>query len=181
MFKGNGIMTNKLIKIFTRTREKPIIADFFSNYNIPHEIYTIYDKIKVEPFEFGVSYCYPRKITPPLLYLARRGIINYHPAPLPEYPYNKMTDSKNPIELAIERKVMEWGCTLHYMNEQLDKGKIIMKQMFKLNEPPLSKDELGAITHWHMIKLFKDTVISLYYNSPITNQDFINKWNQEHK
>lgn len=154
----------KTLRIFTRERERPTINVFLSQFNIPHEIYTKDDTPSLEPFEFGASYCYPRIIKPEMLNLSRKGFVNYHPAPLPEHPYH-ISHELNPIEIAVRDGVLRWGCTLHYMDHKLDSGPIIEKLMFDLEEHPRTKDELGALTHWHMMKMFKRTILSLYHFS----------------
>ena len=74
----------------------------------------------------GVSYCYPRKITVPLLITPSKGFVNYHPTPLPKY--------KGPTELdeAIKNKEMHWGVTVHYMDKDYDTGDIIKVKRFDL-------------------------------------------------
>lgn len=42
-------------------------------------------------------------------------------------------------------------------------------------EPAMSKDEHGALAHFHMWKLFQDTVLGLYHFSNPINDSFIKK------
>jgi len=102
----------KVMKVFTRKREFPLVKEFLDSYNIPYELYTSADEPILEPFELGVSYCYTKKIEPPLLYLARKGFINYHPAPLPDYPSGPQYELQT-TERAIKEKNLKWGVTLH--------------------------------------------------------------------
>ena len=102
-----------MIRIFTRERELPLLKKIMSSLNLPYEIYTSKDTPTLEPFELGVSYNYTKKIEPPMLYLARKGFINYHPAPLPEYPSGPQYELQT-TERAIKNEVMKWGCTVHY-------------------------------------------------------------------
>jgi|TARA_B000000460_G_C21434834_1_gene356780 methionyl-tRNA formyltransferase len=171
-------MLEKTIRIFTRERERELIEKFMNSLNIPYEIYTSKDNPKLEAFELGVSYNYTKKIEPPLLYLARKGFINYHPAPLPEYPSGPKFELET-TERAIKEKVMEWGVTLHYMNEEYDKGPIIRKMMFDLEEPPQSRDEIGSLTHWHLWKLFKNSVLEVYHFGNVINEKFIDEFEKE--
>ncbi len=164
-----------MIRIFTRERELPLLKKIMSSLNLPYEIYTSKDTPTLEPFELGVSYNYTKKIEPPMLYLARKGFINYHPAPLPEYPSGPQYELQT-TERAIKNEVMEWGCTVHYMNEEYDDGPIIRKMMFDLEEPPKTRDEIGALTHWHMWKLFKETILDIYHFSNPKNEGFINEF-----
>jgi len=165
-------MKNPAIKIFTRTRELSLLNDYLSTLNIPFEIYTSKDEVPNEPFELGISYCYTKKINPPLLYLARKGFVNYHPAPLPEYPMGPEYKENSP-ERGVKDKVMKWGVTAHFMDEEYDHGPIIRKKMFDLEEPPATKDELGSLAHWHLWKLFKETFLDIYHFSNPKNEKFI--------
>lgn len=144
-----------MIRVYTKTRHVKKIRDFLSKMNVSFEIYTIYDKIPNTDFDLGVSYCWPRKIVPPELYKPRKGFVNYHPAPLPKY--------KGPTELtkAIQNKEMNWGVTVHYMNEEYDSGPIIKIKEIRLHEPPISQDELGAVSHYFLFHLFKETISEL--------------------
>ena len=171
-------MKEKMIRIFTREREKELHQEYMSTLNIPYEIYTSKENPTLEPFELGVSYNYTKKIEPPLLYLARKGFINYHPAPLPEYPSGPEYDLET-TERAIKEKIMKWGVTLHYMDEEYDKGPIIRKLMFDLEEPPKSRDEIGSITHWHLWKLFKNSVLDVYHFGNIMNIKFIEEFQRK--
>ena len=171
-------MKEKMIRIFTREREKELLQEYMSTLNIPYEIYTSKENPTLEPFELGVSYNYTKKIEPPLLYLARKGFINYHPAPLPEYPSGPEYDLET-TERAIKEKIMKWGVTLHYMDEEYDKGPIIRKLMFDLEEPPKSRDEIGSITHWHLWKLFKNSVLDVYLFGNIMNIKIIEEFQRK--
>src|SRR6185437_15667453 len=95
------------------------INKFLDSLNLTHKIYTIKDDPPLEPFDLGISYCYPRKITEPLLSMPKKGFVNYHPGPLPKY--------KGPHQYleAIKNKETHWGVTAHFMDENYDTGQII--------------------------------------------------------
>ena len=71
-----------VLRVFTRKREYPLLKEFFDDLNIEYELYKSKDSITLEPFDFGVSYAYTKKITPPLLYLARKGLGLTAPNPM---------------------------------------------------------------------------------------------------
>jgi len=104
----------------------------------------------------GGSYCYPRKITEPLLSTPKKGFVNFHPGPLPKY--------KGPTELieAIRNKETHWGVTVHYMDKEYDMGPIILIKKIELHEPPTSEQELGPISHYFLFHLFKETIKEIY-------------------
>ena len=144
-----------MIRIYTKTRHIAKIKNFLDSSNIESEIYTINDNPPDTPFDLGVSYCYPRKITEPLLSIPKNGFVNYHPAPLPKYPGITELDD------AIKNKEMHWGVTAHYMDKNYDTGQIVRIKEIELHEPPTSPNELGAISHYYLFQLFKETIIEM--------------------
>jgi methionyl-tRNA formyltransferase len=145
-----------MIRIYTKNRHISKIKKFLNENNYDFKIYTIKDKPHLEKFDLGVSYCYPRKITQPILSIPSKGFVNYHPAPLPKY--------KGPTELeeAIKNKETNWGVTVHYMDENYDTGPIIKIKNIDLHEPPVSQQELGPISHYFLFQLFKETIFDIY-------------------
>ena len=107
-----------MIRIYTKTRHVTKISHFLNMKKLKHEIFTIHDTPPNTSFDLGVSYCYPRKITKELLNIPKIAFVNFHPAPLPEYPGPTEYDD------AIKNKEIHWGVTLHHMNEEYDSGKI---------------------------------------------------------
>jgi len=145
-----------MIRIYTKTRHVSKIHQFLNSIKMEHEIFTTKDTPPISKFDLGVSYCYPRKITEPLLSTPPKGFVNYHPAPLPKY--------RGPTELeaAITNKEIHWGVTVHYMDENYDVGDIIKAKSFDLHEPLTSPQELGAISHYFLFHLFKETLMDIY-------------------
>lgn len=147
-----------MIRIYTKQRHVSKITKFLNSIKLEHEIYTINEKSSDTSFDLGVSYCYPRKIIEPLLSSPKKGFVNYHPGLLPKY--------KGPTELrdAIENKEISWGVTVHHMDENYDTGKIIKIKKINLHEPPTSSEELGAVSHYFLFQLFKETILNIYNN-----------------
>ena len=58
----------------------------------------------------------------------RKKIINIHPSLLPNY---KGLDTYNRI---LKNKEKKTGCTIHFVNENLDDGKIVNKKFFFINK-----------------------------------------------
>ena len=167
-----------MIRIYTKDRHIEKITKFLNSINLKHKIFTNETDKEITEFELGISYCYPKKISKLLLSIPKKGFINYHPAPLPEYPSGPQFELET-TERAIKEKVMEWGVTLHYMNEEYDKGPIIRKMMFDLEEPPQSRDEIGSLTHWHLWKLFKNSILDVYHFGNVLNEKFIEEFSKE--
>jgi methionyl-tRNA formyltransferase len=145
-----------LIHVYTKKRHISKIEKYLDCLKIENKIFTVEDKLEVNKFDLGVSYCYPRKIIEPLLSIPQKGFINYHPGPLPKYK------GPNEFEEAIKNQETKWGVSVHYMNKEYDSGKIIKIKEFKLHEPPNSIQEIGAISHYFLFQLFKETIKKLY-------------------
>jgi len=74
-----------------------------------------------------VSYLYWKKIKEPLISLPKYGCINFHPAILPDW---KGTAGYN---IAILYKLKEWGASAHYVDRNIDTGKIIRVYRFNFD------------------------------------------------
>ena len=77
-----------------------------------------------------------RIVTPKLIESFPNRIINLHPSLLPKYK------GLHAIERALESGDTMTGVTVHYVNEELDGGEIIMQE----EVPILPKDDLKSLT-----------------------------------
>ena len=78
-------------------------------------------------FDLGLSMLYWRKLKGGFLTVPKNGVINFHPAPLPDY---KGTAGYN---LAILDGLKKWAVTAHYVDENIDTGNIIDKIYFNID------------------------------------------------
>ena len=69
-----------------------------------------------------------RVIKSPLLSAYSDRIINLHPSLLPEFP------GLNSIQRALEAGISETGCTVHWVNEDIDAGHIIKQAHVKIHK-----------------------------------------------
>lgn len=79
-------------------------------------------------FDLGISVLYWRKLKEEFLSMPPKGIINFHPAPLPEY---KGTGGYN---LAILESRSTWAVSAHYVDENIDTGRIIECSSFDIDD-----------------------------------------------
>ncbi len=86
-------------------------------------------------FDLGISMLYWRKLKDEFISLPRLGVINFHPAILPEY---KGTAGYN---LAILEGRLDWGVSAHYVDEEIDTGDIIEVKTF-----PIDYDKETVVT-----------------------------------
>lgn len=77
--------------------------------------------------DLALSVLYWQKIRTPLLQACSRGVINFHPAPLPEY---KGTAGYN---LAILEGLDQWAVSAHYVDDQIDTGALIEVSNFPVD------------------------------------------------
>ena len=147
-----------MIHVYTKERHVIKIDNFLNSIQLEHKIFTSISESQSENFELGVSYCFPKRISESLLRMAKKGFVNYHPGPLPKYR------GPSEYEQAIKNKETQWGVTVHYMDKNFDSGEIIEIKNFDLHEVPTSIQELGAISHYFLFCLFKETIQKIYNN-----------------
>jgi len=95
-------------------------------------------------YDLGVSVLYWKKLKDELLSTPRKGVINFHPAPLPEY---KGTGGYN---LAILESKTSWAVTAHYMNEGIDTGNIIESKIFPID---VERETVASLEKKSMIEI----------------------------
>jgi methionyl-tRNA formyltransferase len=77
--------------------------------------------------DLALSVLYWQKIRAPLLQACARGVINFHPAPLPDY---KGTAGYN---LAILNSLAQWAVSAHYVDAHIDTGALIEVSRFAVD------------------------------------------------
>ncbi len=77
--------------------------------------------------DLALSVLYWQKIRAPLLGACPRGVINFHPAPLPAY---KGTAGYN---LAILEGLDQWAVSAHYVDAEIDTGPLIEVSPFPVD------------------------------------------------
>jgi methionyl-tRNA formyltransferase len=103
-------------------------------------------------FDLGISILYWKRLKEELLSTPARGVINFHPAPLPEY---KGTAGYN---LAILENRDTWAVTAHYMNEGIDTGGIVKKIEFDIDQETETAQSLERKCQPMLYRLFKEVV-----------------------
>lgn len=101
------------------------------------------------------SYLYWRKIRKPLIEGPRYGCINFHPAILPDW---KGCGGYN---IAILKKLPKWGVTAHYVNEDIDTGKIIRVNKFDFDHTTATAKSLEKVSQEELVKLYKDIILEV--------------------
>ena len=103
-------------------------------------------KEKKLSFDLGLSILYWKKIKKSTIEASKIGIINFHPAPLPEY---KGTAGYN---LAILESLNEWAVSSHFIDESIDTGPIISVKNFRICP---NNETVSSIEKKSLIKMEK--------------------------
>ena len=103
-------------------------------------------------FDLGISVLYWRKLRDEFLSVPALGVINYHPAPLPDY---RGTAGYN---MAIMDCLREWAVTAHYIDEGIDTGDIIEVARFAICHEEETAQSLERKTQYVLLELFKRTI-----------------------
>lgn len=102
-----------------------------------------------------VSYLYWRKIRKPLIEGPNFGCINFHPAILPDWKgcagYN----------IAILKKLPQWGVTAHYVDETIDTGRIIRVNLFDFDCRTATAQSLEKQTQDKLVELYKQILLEV--------------------
>jgi len=164
MIEAINFLNDKKIKInLIITKKKEIygsdICELARKLGIP--IFETADEVKlliekksdlIKDIDLLISYLYWQKITTPFLKLAKKGAINFHPAPLPDYK------GRAGYNTAILANKTYFGVSAHFIDsEKLDDGPIIKVIRFKIS-PTDNAHSLEKKTQKHLIKLLKNVI-----------------------
>lgn len=122
-----------------RARSHGIPVRSLSHRDFPSRV--AYDRevlAVVEPFGVGLVVLagYMRILSPMIIRAYRYRIMNLHPALLPSFP------GTNSIKRAMEYGVKVTGCTVHFVDEGVDTGPIIIQSVVRIRED----DTLESLT-----------------------------------
>ena len=153
---GTGSNLKNLIK-FSKNKKSPISIDlilsntkkakglkFADQFNIKKKIFNfnnfriaeneILKQLNENDINFICLAGFMKILSKNFIKRFKGRIINIHPSLLPKYK------GLNTHERAIKNKDKFGGCTVHFVNEKLDSGKIILQKKIKItsNESPAS-------------------------------------------
>ena len=103
-------------------------SDVANSANIPlYDFQTALRLLQIGDLDFdlGLSMLYWRKLKNEFLTSPKLEVINFHPAPLPQY---KGTAGYN---IAILESLEKWAVSAHYVDDSIDTGPIIDHLRFK--------------------------------------------------
>ena len=139
---------------------------YAKKYNIPYffintKIKNYENKILINLKNYKINFIclagYMKIISNKIIKNFKKKIINIHPSILPKYK------GLNTYARMLKNKEVKAGCTVHYVNEKLDNGKIIIKKMFYIS----SEDDerlLKQKTQRLEYKAFPEAIINIFRN-----------------
>ena len=87
-----------------------------------------------------------------------KQIINIHPSLLPKFK------GLNTFSRILKNKEKKTGCTVHYVNEKLDGGNIILQKNFYINSKD-SEEILKQKTQRLEYRIFPEAIIKIFRNN----------------
>ena len=162
----NESYKNGEIVLLVCDKPEAYVIERAKNHNIPYAIFelkkfenkakyeeAIVNKLKEEKIDLVLLAGYMKIVDETLLNAYEGRIINIHPALLPSFK------GAHGIADAYNYGVKIMGVTIHYVNKEVDGGKIIAQDCFHLNGETL--DEAEAKIHQIEHKLFPETLKKL--------------------
>ena len=128
------------ISLIISNNKKAYGINYAKKYKIPHmiidtKIQNYENKILLNLRNFKISFIclagFMKIVSKNLIKNYRRKIINIHPSLLPKFR------GLNTFKRILKEKEKKTGCTVHYVNERLDAGDIILQKIFFIE----SKDD----------------------------------------
>ena len=145
--KANGIKYAKKYKI-------PYILINTNLHNYENKIVTNLRKYKIS---FICLAGYMKIISNKLIKNYSKKIINIHPSLLPKFK------GLNTFSRMLKNKEKKGGCTVHYVNEELDSGSTIVKKSFFIG----SKDNESILKKKTQIleyRAFPEAIVKIFRN-----------------
>ena len=139
---------------------------YAKKYNIPYffintKIKNYENKILINLKNYKINFIclagYMKIISNKIIKNFEKKIINIHPSILPKYK------GLNTYARMLKNKEVKAGCTVHYVNEKLDNGKIIIKKIFYIS----SEDDerlLKQKTQRLEYKAFPEAIVNIFRN-----------------
>ena len=123
--------------------------------NYENHLFYVLNKYKIS---FICLAGYMKIISKRLISKFEKKIINIHPSLLPKYK------GLNTFARILKNKEKKTGCTVHYVNEKLDGGGIIVKKCFPIDSSDNEKT-LKIKTQKLEYKVLPEAIIRIFRNS----------------
>ncbi len=154
------------ISLVISNNKKAKGVNYAKKYKIPYifintKIKNYENKILLNLKKYKITFIclagYMKIVSNKITNIFEKKIINIHPSLLPKFK------GINTFERILRNKEKKTGCTVHYVNNKLDDGKIIIKKSFYLspydNEKTL-KQKTQSLEH----KAYPEAIIKIFRN-----------------
>lgn len=180
---GSGTNAENIIKYFQGSEKAEVVA-VFSNKRSAKALKRAHD-LEVKALHFDREALYQSKevfnllkdMQPDLIVLAgflwifpnqilhefHNKVINLHPALLPKFGGKGMY-GMNVHRAVVEKKEVETGITIHYVNEKYDEGEIIFQAVTPV-DPLDSAEDIAAKIHQLEYEHFPKVIENLLFPS----------------
>ena len=141
-------------------------VNYAKKYKIPY----IYINTKIKNYEnkillnlrkYNISFIclagYMKIVSNKIINIFKKKVINIHPSLLPKFK------GLNTFERVLRSKEIKTGCTVHYVNNKLDDGDIIIRKFFYLN-PKDNEKTLRQKTQLLEYKAYPEAIIKIFRN-----------------
>ena len=162
----------EIVAVFSDIKEAMILEhaksfNFSSNYLDPGNQKTIISVTEEDRWIHSIQELNPdlivlagfmRILKPKFLSEFKNKIINLHPSLLPSF------SGLNSIERAFNKKVKITGCTVHWVNEEIDGGEIIAQAPVRIMDGDvleLVKQKVNAAEHMLLPWVIRDLAIGV--------------------
>ena len=162
--RDNSFPINISLVISNNSKAKGI--NYAKKYKIPCILidtkirnyeFKILKSLKKYSIEFICLAGYMKIISDKIVNKFENKIINIHPSLLPKFK------GLNTFEKALKNKEKKTGCTVHYVNNKMDDGRIILKKKFYLDKKD-NEETLKAKTQKLEYKAYPEAIIKIFRN-----------------
>lgn len=158
----NVILTNKKqAGIYTVASDNKIEIKYFEN-KVFEEADEVVNFLKKREVKWIVLAGFLRKIEPPFLKEFTDKIINLHPSLLPKFGGKGMYGS-HVHQAVIDSGEKESGISIHLVNAEFDKGKILFQASCKVEKGQTVEElnkNIQKLEHSYFPKVVEETILS---------------------
>lgn len=153
------ISNNPNAKVLEKAKKANIETAIFSNNDF-EEATPIVEYLKTKNIKWIVLAGFLRKISPNLLQAFPNRIINIHPSLLPKYGGKGMYGI-NVHKAVVAAGEKESGITIHVIDEEYDKGKILHQKSCAITPSDTPEDvakKVLELEHQYFAKVVEETI-----------------------
>jgi len=170
-FKNNSsvsvvlICTNKLDAFVVKRAKKLNIPVTFITKTELNRFYSLHKALQNNKVDFIILAGFLLKLPTIMVEKYRNRILNIHPSLLPKYGGKGMYGN-NVHEAVLENKELESGISIHFVNQNYDKGELILQEKCSVSENE-TLETLTAKIHQLEKKHFPLTIEKVLKNKKI--------------